>query len=687
MLINITKTKIRLLLWGGFTLLMLFVMLPLFFFFYLFDEAKIKQSLVNEFANDGYVLQISGNIIPKMWHGMSFDISNILLQNKSSNNELIKIDRMSCKLSWLYLIMGQYRFNRMEIDGVGVNQNYWIKYGMQNIIKLFNSQSINFSNIEKIDIRHLDSTGTNNLYAFKDGNLSIEENSTGLNFKFGVKVDNTYYLLNGHTFPVNNNFNFDTLNLRVYNHAMNINLNSQATYYADTQTLNISRALGGITLNNYIGDIMINDATLNVNNFNANGVTLKVNFANNLSQNQILFNVSHMNSVDYKSFSIDKLSSQYKMDIADMSVDVDSKFEDLFYAANTGLSSKCFNQLTINAPEIYHDTLNALLNGTCEYSGLAHSYAFHGNGNLNNSPLTLSISTTNISHKPHILLNAGLDTLDLSKIQQYTESKSIGINKLPFNWLSYIDLQSNISINELMLGKFIFQKTNANLMIMNNQLSISHFTTNIYNGNINGDLTLKKTNDDAFELRTNQKVHKLNLKTFLNDALNVNAINGVADVSLRASVLDVKNYYDLLRKINADVEVKAYNGSFDGIDFNLFANPPSSPNISNAHSTVFNNMNARFKFSNGISKHGMLQFSSSYVIAQGSGDINFINNLLDYNLKIKSVLPKNNQRIKSVVIPVNINGPILNPKIKIQNVELIKGMDRKIKKNQYTHRI
>ncbi|MDQ5947803.1 MAG: AsmA protein, partial [Pseudomonadota bacterium] len=54
----------------------------------------------------------------------------------------------------------------------------------------------------------------------------------------------------------------------------------------------------------------------------------------------------------------------------------------------------------------------------------------------------------------------------------------------------------------------------------------------------------------------------------------------------------------------------------------------------------------------------------------GNGVINFANTSLDYSMIISSILPKNAQNVKSVSIPITVNGDLFAPKVSIQNMTL-----------------
>ncbi|HLX54762.1 MAG TPA: hypothetical protein VKR58_12510, partial [Aquella sp.] len=57
--------KIRLVYWLLVVLAFIFVVLPIFFFFYLFDEDKVKQLIIEQFDSNNYHVEVVGHVAPK----------------------------------------------------------------------------------------------------------------------------------------------------------------------------------------------------------------------------------------------------------------------------------------------------------------------------------------------------------------------------------------------------------------------------------------------------------------------------------------------------------------------------------------------------------------------------------------------------------------------------------------------
>jgi len=236
--------------------------------------------------------------------------------------------------------------------------------------------------------------------------------------------------------------------------------------------------------------------------------------------------------------------------------------------------------------------------------------------------------------------------------------------------LSLFNAQANLIIKHFVLDRIALNDVTTDFIIKNDELNIKNIKANVYNGALSGGMKITKHND-VYDLYAKNSISNLNLKNLLDNLFDISAISGTGNLMLDIMANSVSSYDDIHRHLNGKVNIEAKNGAFQGVDFNLFLNPESDIAFTSNRSTIFNHMQANFKFANGVSKNGKLQFSSPYVIATGIGSLDFIHNTLNYNLNIKSALPKNDQRISLVVIPVSIAGDILSPKLNIQHMHLI----------------
>ena len=671
MIFNLTRTQVRILFWGGFATLMVFVVLPFFFFFYLFNESQVKRAILDQFDNKNYHVEIAGYIAPKLWHGMSLDLTGIIVTAKN-DDKLIQIKNISCKLSWLNLVIGRYRVKRIAINGVELEQKNLIHYGFTNFLNMSNDGNSLFSNLDRMDVYGVNTIGPA-IYPINDGMFKIQQNGLGADFNLGFKLHNnqTYVMVNGSLNATNSDIiNFDTFTMHIFNGTTNINLDAKASYLINNRSLSLQTVTGNLQVNNYLGTINLDKVELNVNGADMTNGSVQIDFANNFINHHVLFNINKLSTVDYKNLKLDKMSAQYTVDAPSVKLSVDGALQNVVYLESAGISSNlCTGQINFITPSLKDNGLNAILNG-----------------NLNNAPLNLDVQIFNNTIKPYVLVNGSIAKLDLSRVD-LDKNKLMPLyndtDKLPFSWLSFMNVKANLSIKAFALDRIALNNVVTSFDIKNDELDVSQLNADIYNGQLSGNLKIAKTNN-GYNISAKQKVNNLNLKDMLGNLFDINAISGTSDVMLDATANSVNSYSDIHKKINGTVAMMAKNGAFQGVDFNLFVNPESSINLMAVKSTIFNHMQAKFNFVDGVSRNGLLQFSSPYVIANGIGVMNFVNNTLNYNLKIKSALPKNEQKISLVVIPVLVDGDILSPKISIQNIQLIgeRSHSRKITRNE-----
>lgn len=680
-MIKISNTKLRIIYWGAFLLFMVLVVFPLFFFFYLFDENKVKHAIIDQFDNKNYNVEIYGGIVPKIWHGMSLDISGVLITTKNAN-ELIRIRRMSCKLSWLDLVIGRYNVNRVAIKGMEVNEDSLKHYGIPNLLNISNKQN-SFFNIEQLEIYNIDSVGKNVLYPISDGTIQVEEDGIGAKFNLGFKSlkNDTYYSINGSASSLKkNSINFDNFNVHIYNVFSNIDVAAKAKYLITDKVLLLDNVVGNLQIKSYTGALNIAQVRLGLDNAHAYGASLQVDYSSNFINHHILLDADNIYTLGYNNLHIDKFHSQYKSGIANFSFDIDTQVESLSYSESRGVySDLCANRINFSSSKVKNDGLNAVLKGTCRYDVMSDAFAFGLSGNLNDMPVKLNLQVIKAGTKPYIIANGDISELSLSKIRFYDKKAAAlfnDTNKLPFAWLSLFNAKANLNIKRFVADKIALDNVVTEFNVDNDQLNVKRLAAKVFKGDVSGSLKVIKKND-SYDIYAKQTIKNLSLKDMLSSYFDIKAISGVANMQLDASVKDAKNYNDIHKKINGNVLIEAKNGAFQGVDFNLFVNPESN-SISTNRSTIFNQMQAKFKFVNGMSSNGLLEFSSPYVIANGMGKLDFVNYTLNYNLNIKSALPKNNQKISLVVIPVSVAGAISSPKVNIQNIQLIGASESKL---------
>lgn len=677
------QQKKRLFAYIAFIMLIVFVVSPVFSLFYLFNESKTKDQILAQFNNKDYNVKINGHITPELWHGLSLKIHSISIATKN-NQELFHIGSMSCQFSWFEAVFGNYKLRRISIDDVDFYEKNVLTYGVNN---LFNNKSFNFSNFKELayfNINYIHSVGNTIPYRFDDGNLKVYWENEVPQFLFGTKlIDNNMYLTATGSFDnfTQDAITFNRFNTTLYNQSLNLQTSGTAIYQFNKNILTLKNINGNTNFMGYSGKINAANIDVSKTGVEAKNTSLALNISKNFFTQNITLNFVNLSSIDYQGLFSSQAHLQYKSSFEKNSLELYSVFNNLVIESNGSINSRsCTNNLSIKAPDIINNNIKASISGICEYIADNKLFNFQLSGNLNNKPLQLDVQVLN-KNKPSVIVAGNINNLNLSNVNQ---NKIMPLyydkSQLPFSWLSFIDMDAKLNINNLTFDRINLTEVKTDFNIANSQLNLKQFQAKLYNGNLVATGSITKNTDNSYNIMTKQKFDNLDIKLMFKNLFDVEAISGSADVLTDINTKNVTSYNDLHKKLNGIVDIKASTGAFQGIDFNLFTSPKALT-LTSIKMTPFKALNAHFNFIDGVSKNGTINFSSPYLITDGHGTIDFINTTLNYDLMIKSQLPNNSQKIKAVVIPVTATGDLFNPKINIEKIYLSdkKSILKKIK--------
>lgn len=667
------KGKVRIIFWGLFTLLIVLFFLPMFFFFYLFNENQVKKMIIDQFDNN-YHVSVQGNVRPKFWHGLSLEVNDLEIETRF-DKELLHINSMSCQLSWIDLAVGVYRVKKIALKGVDIEESNIMDYGIKNLFNLANLHYSTFAWLKSIEVFDIRTIGNKQPYKISSGSFKVLKNDGLINFSLGFKLDNQnmYVLTEGSLYSIENNIlKFDDFSTTIFNQKNNkIFTSSKAQLFLNEKKLVLNKSKGNFLFQNYSGTMDIDEISLFLNGAEVRNAKVDMAFGNELVKQNFIINFNHLTAFELQQIFVDQLQLQYSANINKNVIKINSFLDGLNIDSKTHITShSCINKLTFLTPTLKDTGINAMLDGVCEYVATKNLFNLHLAGNLDNAPLKLDLKIYN-NKKPYIIVSGNMQDLDLSRFRVHKQKLLpfyYDAGKLPFSWLSLINMDANLNIKHFALDRINLNNVSTKFTIANDQLKINRVSADVYRGLLSGSAEITKT-ADGYDISTIQNIRNLELQKMFEDLFDVKAISGKANLNMTIFVNNISSYNDIYKKLNGQIMINANHGVFRGVDFNLFVNPKGI-SLSSEKSTVFEQLDAKFNFFNGISKNGILNFSSPYVIASGGGGIDFVNTKIDYKLMIKSALPQNDQKISSVLIPVVATGNLFSPVINIQNIHL-----------------
>ena len=675
---RIPRHVVRFIGWSVFVIFFVTFCLPLLFFYYLFNAEQVKQMVISQFNNENYSVIIDGNVEPRSWHGLSLFISDLTVEDKQKH-KVLHVNTANCQLSWLDLIVGHYSIRRVALNGLTFFQNNLEKSNYSNLLNYQTLTHSEFKNLTNFSISNLAIINGDWDYLIKDAGLRVINLETLPEFNLSLNLSNYAAKLGvqGQISKIaEDNLKIENLTISLANSNSSIELQSSGHYAYKTQELWLESARGIIHIPDYQGALAIDTALLSGYGLTLNNLSTTLNGFESASTRNFTINADKINTTNFMNYTADNIATKYEFATAKRSLDVGLNLNQVkFNPALDITTDSCKLEFKYRGLGAQTAVSSGKMNGQCGLNGVKSLMSFNLNGLINQSPIKLDFTYDFNYALPNINLYATVDSLDVSKFMTSAQGNLLPLysdtSSLPFDWISLTNLTANLKFKQLNLSHVNLSNVNAKLEVKNQRLNLSQVQGQVYDGDFAGSMLLDKVGE-SYNVSFKNKISSVNLQKFFASIFNVSAISGQADLQIDTSAQGVKSYEDLHKKINGSIDLNVNNGGFSGIDFSLFLSPENLAvfQTRSAVMTNFTNLKAKFNFTNGVSERSNLAFHSPLIMATGNGVINFANTSLDYNMIISSILPQNAQNVKSVSIPITVNGDLFAPKVSIQNMTL-----------------
>lgn len=677
---KLTKRNIRII--GYFILLIFFVTfcLPLLFFYTLFNEDKVKQMVISQINNKNYTVQIGGSVEPRSWHGMTLFVSDLTVLDKS-NHKILHVNTAKCQLSWPNLILAKYKIRRVALNGLTFYQGNIEKNGITNLINYDNLGNSEFSGLKQLNVTNLTVIDANESAIIKDAallvtNLDNDKPEFNLDFnltQYGAQVNFVGMLNKIDDTP--HSMRIERLRFKVNNPKYNIQLQSDGVYDYQTQEFWFENARGTVNLPKYQGSLAVDSALISFYGITINSLQSTLN--SNIAHNTQSLNVSANKLVTrgFSGLNADVIMAEFINKNEDGKFIANLKLDKPVLKRNLSVSNQnCAVSYKYNMSRTGNSSHGEFA-GDCEFIGSQGLLKLQLAGLLDGSAAKFNMNYNYSESMPSVALNGNIDTLKLDNLLVKRDSLLLpsyaDTRPLPFKWLDMFNAEARLTVNQLQFDNFILNNLSGDFTVKNHIFQLKNISANTYDGVMHGSARVEKINE-SYNIALSENITGVNLRKFFENLFNVSAISGNANVNINTNVSGVSSYRDIYHKLNGNVLFDVKNGGFSGIDFSIFLSPENLAafNKNGSIKTGFTGLKASFDFSNGISNKGSINFSSPTISASGGGVANFVDNQINYDLVIKSILPNNAQNIKSVSIPVTINGELFNPKFNIRNMTL-----------------
>lgn len=250
---------------------------------------------------------------------------------------------------------------------------------------------------------------------------------------------------------------------------------------------------------------------------------------------------------------------------------------------------------------------------------------------------------------------------------------------LDLSALRTLNLDGNLRIGSLKVANIKSSQVRLGVKAHNGLVDISPLSANLYQGNMNGSLSINAQSTPRFAI--NQKLNGIAIAPLLKDAANLELAEGRGNIVLDLTTQG--NTVSALKKaLNGNVSVNLANGAIRGINLtklvqglqNLSMDTRAQTlGVDKSEKTEFSEFKANFRVRNGVAHNDDLAVKSTVLRLSGNGDIDIGHDSLNYNAK--ATLAKTEQG-RTGTLPVNVSGPFDALKFKIDYGALLVDVTR-----------
>lgn len=288
-------------------------------------------------------------------------------------------------------------------------------------------------------------------------------------------------------------------------------------------------------------------------------------------------------------------------------------------------------------------------------------------GLFDRQPATLQAAYQKNSGK--ITGNLNLDRLNLTP---YLPEKQTA-NTLYPAFLSQHDIpaiEADIRVGSLIIPGIQADNLNAQLFADNQRISLSRLKASLYNGNLEGGISMANTNPPTFHLQ--QIATNIQIRPLLQDLFDYHRINGNGNAVIDFSASGTTRQ-TLMESLKGSLQLNISNGALVGLDMgNILRNASTNSKLGGYDATVqtpFSRFTMNADIEQGILRHENSELVSDVLFINSSGSTNLATQTLSETLIIRNARNRN-----AKAVPLKISGNADNPSVTIDYPRLTTGL-------------
>jgi AsmA protein len=283
--------------------------------------------------------------------------------------------------------------------------------------------------------------------------------------------------------------------------------------------------------------------------------------------------------------------------------------------------------------------------------------------------MSLYVGNINLNDYKISTVDAGASGAQASDNKAFTWSAE----PIDFNFIHKIDLNLNFKTSGVRYQDLSSGEIMLNAYIRNNQLILNMKDSKIFDGNINGDVTVDSGAGNN-TIKSNLKIEHLDFAQLPKKFERINLAGGVANTEVKLNSSG-NNQKSIIGNLGGTANVNMVNISLEGVDiFSMVNNVVSAFDIGHlTNKTVFKEISGDFNIKQGVISNDNCVLKSDVLNLAGSGTINLNDLTINYKLTPKYSQEAENAD-KGPAVPVVITGNLMNPQFKLEVNSLVKDL-------------
>lgn len=301
--------------------------------------------------------------------------------------------------------------------------------------------------------------------------------------------------------------------------------------------------------------------------------------------------------------------------------------------------------------------------GNVEYNQYT-KWAIQAQGLFDRQPANLTISRNNHSIEGKIELSR----LDLSNylLQQASDS-----NFTYPTWLNpNLQLNLGIKLGTLKLPSLEISDLHTQLKASSNQIQLFPISAHLYDGIVNGKLSIQNTIPLSWTLQQNSK--NIQIQQLMQDLFDTGRFVGKGNISLLLTSKG-NNHQEWITNLSGSIKINVEKGQWLGINFRqLFKSIFNPTDINNtvqqiSTNTLLNNFRLEGEIKQGISYHQFTtQIEEPHANIFSQGETNFVNKQIKEDIILQ-------RDAHSASLPIRLSGTIEQPEISLNYQKITSG--------------